>query len=165
MTVFEFLNPFSLWRIVRKILVNVKNWNFYVKQMRVLNDNGTLKQMGMRLDMRARAYYVLNLEPETLMMGAEVLDLERSRVMESINSRKGAFEKAELIELIEIKTNRIKTADYYAYLVQVKYRPSATLTDWAYSTAWSTLVGSISLYFFANWNTLAGLTKNIFQNL
>jgi hypothetical protein len=138
-TLVEFLNPIFLWGVIKKIAINLRNRSYYVKQMRMLNDNGTLKQMGMRLDLRSRAYYVLNLEPETLMMGQDVLDLERSRVMESINIRKVSFEKADLIELIEIETTRIKNEDYYAYLIQVKYRPSASIWNWIHVVSWISL--------------------------
>lgn len=165
MKILDFLNPFIFWQNLKKVFISVKNWNFYAKQMRLLSENGTLKQLGMRLDLRNRAYYILNLEPETLMMGAEVLELERSRVMESINIRKGAFEKAELIELIEIKTTRIKTTDYYAYLIQVKYRPSASLTDWAYSTTWLSVISVAAVYVITSWHSLTTLVKIFFQNI
>ena len=165
MKILDFLNPFIFWQNLKKVFISVKNWNFYAKQMRLLAENGTLKQLGMRLDLRNRAYYILNLEPETLMMGAEVLELERSRVMESINIRKGAFEKAELIELIEIKTTRIKTTDYYAYLIQVKYRPSASLTDWAYSTTWLSVISVAAVYVITSWHSLTTLVKIFFQNI
>jgi len=105
-----------------------------------LNRNGSLSQVGMRLDMRRRAYYILNLEPETLMMGTEVMELERSRVLESINSKKLIFETAELTELIEAKTERIKTTDHYAYLIQIKYRSMSGFGDWAHVLAWLSLV-------------------------
>lgn len=136
MTIFEFLSPADFWRSLKRTVVNIRNWDFYVKRMRRLNQDGSLTQLGMRLDMRSRAYYVLNLEPETLMMGSDVLDLEKSRVLESINLRKGIFEKAELFELIEIKTERIKTKDHYGYLIQVKYLPSSTVWDFAHAISW-----------------------------
>jgi hypothetical protein len=146
MTVFEFLSPIIFWAKLKKIVISVKNWNFYVKTMRVLNENGTLKQMGMRLDLRSRAYYILNLEPETLMMGTEVLDLERSRVLESINLREPTFQNAGLIELIEVKTDRIKTDDYYAYLIQVKYRPAANRWEWFHVVSWLSIAFAICAY-------------------
>jgi hypothetical protein len=136
MTIFEFLSPIDFWGSLKRAVINVKNWDFYVRRMRQLKQDGSLAQLGMRLDMRSRAYYILNLEPETLMMGSEVLELEKSRVLESINARKGLFEKAELFELIEIKTERIKTQDHYGYLIQIKYLPSSTSWDWFHAISW-----------------------------
>lgn len=164
MKILEFLNPIIFWQNLKKIFISVKNWNFYAKQMRVLNENGTLKQLGMRLDMRNRAYYILNLEPETLMMGSEVLELERSRVLESINLRKTSFQNAGLTELIEVQTERIKTEDYYAYLIQVKYRPIAKIWDWVYCTTWLILAASAVSYSISRYPAIVGFVKSILQS-
>ena len=109
--------------------------------MRELDAAGSLAQFGMRLDMRNRAYYIINLEPETLLMGSEVLELEKSRVFESINLRKPLFATVDLSEIIEVKTERIKTEDHYAYLVQIKYRPLAKIQDHVYFFTWIGLAG------------------------
>lgn len=146
MGIIDFLNPLLFWKILKKVLINAKNRRYYVKQMQKLEEDGILKQMGMRLDLRRRAYYILNLEPETLMMGSEVLDLERSRVLESVNLRKPTFEKADLLELIEIKTQRIKTEDYYAYLIQIKYRPSSTVWNLVHVISWISLLTICSIW-------------------
>jgi len=114
--------------------------------MRLYNE-GYLKQNGMRIDKRYRAYYVLNLEPETLMMGDEVLELERSRVYESLGAKKPIFVKADLGELIEAKTNRIKNQDHYAYLIQIKYRPIANFWEVIYLVFW--LLGFAALLWLA----------------
>ena len=125
---------------------NFANWRFYKKQMKRLNADGSLKQNGMRLDKRNRAYYVLNLEPEILMMGEETIDLERSRVYESLGKKKPLFEKAGLGEIIEAKTDRIKDETYYAYLVQIKYRPIATIWNVIYCFVWLAAL-AVAAYF------------------
>lgn len=145
MTLLESIKPKTFYKTLIRVFRNFSNRNFYNKQMNRLLADGSLKQQGMRLDRRNRAYYVLNLEPETLMMGEEVLELERSRVYESIARKKPLFEKAELGELIEAKTERIKTSDYYAYLIQIKYRPIATIGSVIYLIIWL-LVACAILY-------------------
>jgi hypothetical protein len=163
MTIFEFLSPVDFWQSLRKTVINVKNWNFYVKCMRRLKEDGSLAQMGMRLDMRSRAYYILNLEPETLMMGSEVLELEKSRVLESIAIKKGIFEKAGLFELIEVKTERIKNENHYGYLIQVKYLPSANASDWFHVVSWVSLFAICSNYLISNWRELLETVKTMVE--
>ena len=141
MTLLQFLNPVTVWQTALRIIRDERNHRFHNKKMRELDANGALAQFGMRLDMRNRAYYVINLEPETLLMGSEVLELEKSRVLESINLRKPMFANADLAEIIEVKTERIKTEDHYAYLIQVKYRPLAKLQDYMYIFSWLGLAG------------------------
>jgi hypothetical protein len=136
MQLLNLLNPVTFYQALVKCWRNLANRRFYKSQMQSLKKDGSLKQLNMRLDMRSRAYYVLNLEAETLMAGADAFELERSRVFESISLRKPIFEKAELGELIEAKTERIKSSDYYAYLIQIKYRPTAKLNDYFYVLSW-----------------------------
>lgn len=136
MRLLNFLDPRSFWERLGLVIRNYRNLIFYKKTMRELAENGSLKQYGMRLDKRCRAYYVLNLEPETLMLGQEVLELERSRVFESLGQKKVVLESAGLAEIIEAKTERIKTEDYYAYLIQIKYRPLTKLADLGLLCMW-----------------------------
>lgn len=148
MTPLQFLSPVTAWRTALRIIRNERNHRFYNNKMREMEINGSLAQFGMRLDMRNRAYYVINLEPETLLMGSEVLELEKSRVLESINIRKPMFTSADLSEIIEVKTDRIKTEEHYAYLVQIKYRPLAKIQDYLYLLTWAGLA-SLGLYCLA----------------
>jgi len=76
----------------------------------------------MRADTLKRVYFVINLLPETLLAGSDVELLERSRVTEAIAERNQVFMKDGLLEIIEADYRRIKTAEYYAYLVWIKYR-------------------------------------------
>ena len=126
--------------------------------MSAINKSGVLKQTGLRLDRRARAYYVLNIEPELLMMGQDTLELEKSRVFESLAKKKELFETHNLTELIEAKTDRIKTSEYYAYLIQIKYRPMATVSNHVYVLSWLTC-----LTFIAYWIYLGFLNYNEIQ--
>ena len=154
----DFINPFTFYETAVIIIKNLKNFIFYRTKMSNINKSGILKQTGLRLDRRARAYYVLNIEPELLMMGQDTLDLEKSRVFESLAKKKELFETHNLTELIEAKTDRIKTSEYYAYLIQIKYRPMATVSNHVYVLSWLTC-----LTFIAYWIYLGFLNYNEIQ--
>ena len=154
----DFINPFTFYETVVIIIKNLKNFIFYRTKMSDINKSGVLKQTGLRLDRRARAYYVLNIEPELLMMGQDTLELEKSRVFESLAKKKELFETHNLTELIEAKTDRIKTSEYYAYLIQIKYRPRATVSNHVYVLSWLTC-----LTFIAYWIYLGFLNYNEIQ--
>jgi hypothetical protein len=154
----DFINPFTFYETAVIIIKNLKNFIFYRTKMSDINKSGILKQTGLRLDRRARAYYVLNIEPELLMMGQDTLDLEKSKVFESLAKKKELFETHNLTELIEAKTDRIKTSEYYAYLIQIKYRPMATVSNHVYVLSWLTC-----LTFIAYWIYLGFLNYNEIQ--
>jgi len=144
----DFINPFTFYETAVIIIKNLKNFIFYRTKMSDINKSGILKQTGLRLDRRARAYYVLNIEPELLMMGQDTLDLEKSRVFESLAKKKELFETHNLTELIEAKTDRIKTSEYYAYLIQIKYRPMATVSNHVYVLSWLTCLTFIAYWIY-----------------
>jgi hypothetical protein len=154
----DFINPVTFYETMVIIVKNLKNFIFYRTKMSNINKSGVLKQTGLRLDRRARAYYVLNIEPELLMMGQDTLELEKSRVFESLAKKKELFETHNLTELIEAKTDRIKTSEYYAYLIQIKYRPMATVSNHVYVLSWLTC-----LTFIAYWIYLGFLNYNEIQ--
>jgi hypothetical protein len=164
MGLLNLLNPKTFYETFLQIVKNISNRNFYRKTMKTLEKNGSLKQLGMRLDMRGRAYYVLNLEPETLMMGMETLELEKSRVLESISLKKSTFETAGLAELIEAQTDRIKTEEYYAYLIQIKYRKIANWLDLVYVITWAA-IASFLIYWIVqgalNYQAIATAIDNL----
>ena len=153
----DFINPFTFYETIAVIIKNLKNFIFYRTKMSAINKTGVLKQTGLRLDRRARAYYVLNIEPELLMMGQDTLELEKSRVFESLSKKKELFETHNLTELIEAKTDRIKTSEYYAYLIQIKYRPMATVSNHVYVLSWLTCLTFIDYWIylgFLNYNEI-----------
>ena len=71
----DFINPVTFYETAVIIVKNLKNFIFYRTKMASINKTNVLKQAGLRLDLRARAYYVLNIEPELLMMGQDTLEL------------------------------------------------------------------------------------------
>ena len=154
----DFINPVTFYETMVIIVKNLKNFIFYRTKMSAINKTNVLKKAGLRLDLRARAYYVLNIEPELLMMGQDTLELEKSRVFESLAKKKELFENHNLTELIEAKTDRIKTSEYYAYLIQIKYRPMATFSNHIYVLSWLTC-----LTFIAYWIYLGFLNYNEIQ--
>ena len=96
MKLLDLLNPVTFYKTLTRCWRNLESRRFYNRTVKKMQSDGLFKQFGMRLDMRNRAYYILNLEAETLMAGPDALDLERSRVFESLGIRKPIFEKAEL---------------------------------------------------------------------
>lgn len=138
--ILDFLNPISFWKNVTSCYKDVINYRFYRKVISKLEAEGLLKDKGMRTDLLRRVYFVINLLPETLLAGGDVDLLERSRVTEAIAERNQVFMKDGLLEIIEADYRRIKTADYYAYLVWIKYRWSSAISTWIKAILWISLL-------------------------
>ena len=159
MTILEALKPRTFYKSVQTIVRNYQNKMFYRSTILQLSKSGVLSQYGLILDVdemrkskkltlfnrpRYIMYYALNLEPEILLMGEEAIELEKSRVYESLLKKKPLFEKAGLGELIEAETERIKSEDYYAYLIQIKYRPISTRDNLFYVIIYGAIVSLLA---------------------
>jgi|688.fasta_scaffold01416_44 hypothetical protein len=144
-SILDFLNPVSFWKNVSQCYKDVINYRFYRKTITKLTADGSLKEKGMRADTLKRVYFVINLLPETLLAGSDVELLERSRVTEAIAERNQVFMKDGLLEIIEADYRRIKTAEYYAYLVWIKYRWESKISTWFKTVLWISLLVTIAV--------------------
>ena len=129
MAILSFLNPRKVIESAQTIYQDASNYLFYRKKISVLENEGVFKALNMRTDWLKRTYYVVNLEPETMLATGDLIELEKSRVYESVYKFQGRFADHNLSEIVEITTQRIKDSDFYAYLVTVKYRTLSKAGD------------------------------------
>lgn len=129
MGLLNFINPIEAFSSVKSIVKDLSNYAFYRKQIKKMNDQKLFDVVGGRLDWLRRVYYVINLEPETLLATGDIIDLEKSRVYESIAKIQGRFADYNLVEIVDVTSKRIKDPDFYAYIVLIKYDMSSNLKD------------------------------------
>jgi hypothetical protein len=129
MGLFSFLNPMKAISSTKTLAKDISNYVFYRRQVKKMNDQGLFKNVNGRVDALRRVYYVLNLEPETLLATGDLIDLEKSRVFESISKVQGRFADHNLVEIVEVSSERIKSDEYYAYLILIKYDSQFRVKD------------------------------------
>jgi hypothetical protein len=129
MSIISFLQPQKVIDSVKSLSKDVSNYLFYRDKIKLLESEGIFRDLNMRVDWIKRVYYVINLEPETMLATGDIRDLEKSRVFESVSRYQGSFVSLNLTEIVDVRTRRIKTADYYAYLVWIRYRIISTWGD------------------------------------
>lgn len=137
MWLLDYLNPTTVFRKAQLTAKDLSNYLFYRKTIKKLESSGALADKEMRRDMLCRVYFVINLLPETLLAGGDVDLLEKSRVTEAIAERNEIFTKDGLLEIVVADYERIKTTDYYAYLIWIKYRRLTKTLDWLHVLSWT----------------------------
>lgn len=123
------INPIELINSVRTLTKDITNYLFYRKQIKAIDSAGIFRTKRMRTDVLCRVYYVVNLEPELQLATGDLIDLEKSRVFESVSKVQGILADYNLIEIIDVSSKRIKDDTYYAYLVTIKYRVETVFSD------------------------------------
>jgi hypothetical protein len=141
MRLLRILSPITVFNKAVSCVKDVINYRFYRKKIKELGIRGELAEKNMRYDWLRRVYFVINLLPETLLAGNDTELLERSRVTEAIAERNQVFMKDGLLELVVADYRRIKSEEYYAYLIWVKYRPVSTISDWIHVILWLSSLG------------------------
>jgi hypothetical protein len=129
MGLISYFNPIKAYQSASSLIKDVRNYLYYKNKVQKMVEQGLLSQLKARTDWFNRIYYVVNLEPETLLATGDIIDLEKSRVFDSVAKVQGRFADSNLVEIVEITTKRIKNDEYYAYLVIIKYRIISELTD------------------------------------
>jgi hypothetical protein len=145
MKLLNYLNPVEAFNSAKIIAKDISNYRFYRNKITDLEEKGFLKQWNMRADWIKRVYYVINLEPETLLATGDLADLEKSRVFDSVAKFQGKFADLNLTEIVDISTERIKDSEYYAYLIWVKCKFFSERSDF-----FRVIVFSIALYYAVN---------------
>lgn len=157
MSILNIFNPILAFNSAKVVLKDLINYIFYRKQISKIKEQGFFKDYNMRTDWLKRVYYILNLEPETLLATGELIDLERSRVYDSIAKVKGLFVNTNLLEIIEASSKRIKDDTYYAYLVWIQYKWNLVWRDLVNVGFWIFLLTKItqaSIYIYLNYGSL-----------
>lgn len=138
------LNPVHFYKSISEVIREFINYRFYRKTVNSLNDSGEFSRMNLRLDSLKRVYFVKNIQPEALLYGTSesggIEQFERTLVAQEVMPLNELFIKSGIIELVKSRTKRIKTPDYYAYLIIINFKfrkisPANILYILAYSTA------------------------------
>lgn len=140
MGILNFLNPVSAFNSAKSLIKDLSNYLFYRKQIKKMSSQNLFSDLKARTDLLKRVYYVLNLEPETLLATGDLADLEKSRVFESVSKIQGRFADHNLVEIINVSSTRIKTTEYYAFLILIKYDSQFKLSNLLKVIVWAILI-------------------------
>jgi hypothetical protein len=102
MGLLNLLNPIEAIDAVRTIVKDLTNYRFYRKQIKAIEAAGIFRTKKMRVDWLCRVYYVVNLEPELQLATGDLIDLEKSRVFESVSRIQGIFADRNLTEIVDV---------------------------------------------------------------
>lgn len=120
------LNPINFFKALYEMFLEIKNFIFYLKKVKKLDESGELKQRGLRLDYIKRLYFVKNIQPEALLYGESesggTEQFEKQFIADALRQHNDIFTRDGSIELVKVSYKRIKTSDYYAYLIWIWFR-------------------------------------------
>ena len=140
---------------------------FYRKTVKALVASGELEKNGLRVDSLNRIFFVKNLEAEVLLYGNQeeggLERFEKSFIAEQLRKYNDIFIKNQLIEIVKTSLKRIKTQDYYAYLVTIFFNfKKFTLLRTIYVLAYFWTLTYLIIKLVNNWGNIISYFKGLF---
>lgn len=163
----DILNPVKAVKSLLSVFKDISNYLFYRKRIKKIDEEGYFKDRKARVDWLNRVYYVLNLEPELQLATGDIVDLEKSRVYESVYKFQGVFATNNLVEIVDISSKRIKSEDFYAYLVTISYKITSTWKDLFRIILLGVLIYlliHLGLWLGENWQVVLGKLQSVFTS-
>lgn len=116
------LSPKKNWNAIKECMTDLsrnKTYNIIVKE---LFDSGKLDVIGLKLDENLNMYVGVNLNPEMLIYSDTSQEsAELKFVSEKISKYTDFLTKEGILDYIKVDYDRVKTSDYYGYILKISY--------------------------------------------
>lgn len=129
----NFLNPFFIFKKSYKIYQELDVFFKYISALRQMKKDKVLGQgKELRKDYRNRLYFVVNIPPEFLIEEnkTELSRLETEFLKHEIKKFNDLFLQYSILDIIQMKNDKIFNEDYYAYVMTIKYKWIETKLSW-----------------------------------
>lgn len=116
------INPVKIFKSLQDNFEDLSNFRKYKKIIFELQAAGKLREIGFSIDPDANLYIGLNLNPELLMYSETSTEsVELKMVSDKMKKYTEFLTKEGILDSVKVDYDRIKTEEYYGYILQVKY--------------------------------------------
>lgn len=122
MKIKEYINPVSIIKSLKLALTELKYYKNYKKIIQELDENGSLEKMQI---VREKEYLLIgvDLNPELLIYRDEAIESAELKVVAERMKKYTVFlQKEGILDSIKADYERIKSDDYYGYLISVSFK-------------------------------------------
>lgn len=117
-----FILPHLVWKLLSK---SIEERNYFRKYLNILSDlkeDGSLDKFGIRLENNGEMYIGINLNPELLIYEMEAQEpVEMRFLTDAMKKYTDFFTRMSIIDYVIADYERIKTEDYYGYVVKIYF--------------------------------------------
>lgn len=152
----KYFSPVHAFKTTRDLYKEYKDWVFYKNTVEQMDLDGFFEKHNMNTGKQMQIYLGVDLPPETLMQPEEEIDkFERQLVAKEVSKFNEPFFNYGIFEYLETATERVKTNDYYGYIVMFSFNfKKFTFWKLLYSCFyWASLLGIAALLIFTNFGS------------
>jgi hypothetical protein len=116
------LSPKKNWIILKEGLTDLSRNKKYTKVVKELFELGKLEEIGLKVDDDLNMYVGINLNPELLVYSDTSQEPAELRLIsERLGKYTDFLTKEGIIDYIKVDYDRVKTIDYYGYILKISY--------------------------------------------
>jgi len=116
------LNPKKNWITIKECLLDLSRNKTYNKILTELFEKGKISEIGLRMDESMNLYVGINLNPEMLIYtDTSQESAELKYISEKLGKYTDFLTKEGIIDYIKVDYDRVKTLDYYGYILKISY--------------------------------------------
>ena len=120
--IYNYLNPVKIYKSLIAAINELGNYSKYKKIIFELQKEGKLNTIGLSLDSNANLYIGIDLNPELLMYSETSQEsVELKLISEKMKKYTDFLTKEGILDVIRMDYDRIKTEEYYGYVLQIKF--------------------------------------------
>lgn len=121
MKILDYINPKKVYNSLSNCITELKYYRKYKSILQELENNDSLKQIGLSLE-KDKLYFGVDLNPELLLYGdASQETVEMKFVKEKMLKYTEFLKKEGILDSIIADYDRIQSPDYYGYVIEIKY--------------------------------------------
>jgi hypothetical protein len=118
----KFILPHLVWQILSKSIEELNYFRKYLKILSDLKEDGSLDKLGIRLEQNGEMFIGVNLNPELLIYELDAQEpVEMRFLTEAMKKYTDFFTRMSVIDYIMADYERVKTEDYYGYVVKLYF--------------------------------------------
>lgn len=116
------LSPRKNWITIKECLLDLSRNKTYNKILMELFEKGKITEIGLRMDDSLNLYVGINLNPEMLIYtDTSQESAELKYISEKLGKYTEFLTKEGIIDYIKVDYDRVKTSDYYGYILKISY--------------------------------------------
>ena len=121
MKILDYINPKKVYNSLSNCITELKYYGKYKYIIKELDDNDSLKKIGLTLK-KDKLYFGVDLNPELLLYGESSQEtVEMKFVQEKMLKYTEFLKKEGILDSIVADYDRIQSSDYYGYVIEIKY--------------------------------------------
>lgn len=162
---FKYFNPVFAVKTVNSLVKEYKDWKFYSKTVKQMEKDKFFENNNMQLGKNNQIYLGVNLPAEALMQQDEEKEkFELQLVAKEVSKYNEPFFSAGIFEYLETARERVKTEDYYGYIIMFAFR-FQNFTFWNLLYAFSYFAVLISLILWVIFSGSGAELIDFFKNI